>query len=623
MDGDIVDQVTSWESKPFSGGHSGLRDLATDGFSGAVQAADTWVFFLNGNVVGVFDGDIEALADADGTVYQAPGLALPLLFTMQEHGGEQKARYYTEDTPLTEVDGTLSEANFTGYVELSENVLSGDYYVVYHGGRSLSAAFVGNQREVITGDEAFDRAADEVGIYEVRTVPIDVVDIPEPTEPEGAVGGVVEEAEPPADDDPEEETDPEPADDPGDSTAPEPPTADPEPESTSTATESTASPDPAAPPADDVTTEADPTQEERFDDEAEWRQTRTIPSLSPSEEDPDADQTPTPTAAESTPEPAASEPSASTERTLDRAESQLAELEQRVESLAAERDQAQSQRQELENELASVREERDRLAERIETLEAERTADDSASTERAAGTSSMDPATALAQTNLFVRYGSKSDATLEAVAGGASQADVNANLQLDHHTQFDADAVTVEGQDFTTFLTQTPEYAFVEWVITELPYEIRETDHGSDLRELYGAIPKIDRAQLAGTVTARTEDGEVTADYDVVLRGRKGEPLIVATINDSRDPVTGSMMSELVERTSAIAAGAPELGAAMSVTASFFKPDALEAAEEATSGGFLSRDSQASFVRTGRKQGYHLCLTESRKGAFHVTVPEL
>jgi len=65
------------------------------------------------------------------------------------------------------------------------------------------------------------------------------------------------------------------------------------------------------------------------------------------------------------------------------------------------------------------------------------------------------------------------------------------------------------------------------------------------------------------------------------------------------------------------------LSAAFVVTSSFFDPGALETAAEATSGSFLSRDSKKSFVKLSRKQGYHLCLVESRGRDFHINVPEL
>ena len=52
-------------------------------------------------------------------------------------------------------------------------------------------------------------------------------------------------------------------------------------------------------------------------------------------------------------------------------------------------------------------------------------------------------------------------------------------------------------------------------------------------------------------------------------------------------------------------------------------PDALETATEATGGGILSRDKRESFVRLSRKDGFHLCLVESRDGDFHFSVPDL
>jgi len=101
---------------------------------------------------------------------------------MEERGGEPRAKYYTNETPLREVDGTLQSGSFTGYIELSENVLSGDYYAVYYGGRRMAAAYIGNAERLHTGDDAFERAADEVGIYAVTDIEIDVVDVPETTD---------------------------------------------------------------------------------------------------------------------------------------------------------------------------------------------------------------------------------------------------------------------------------------------------------------------------------------------------------------------------------------------------------------------------------------------------------
>ena len=185
-----VAEMDDWESSPFSGGYAGLRDLVDDEFSGIVQSGAAKLCLLNGTAVGVLDGSIEDFDGASGTAYEASSPALPLLAMMQDRSDEVRAKYYTEETPISEVDRTLSDGGFSGFVELSENVLSGDYYVVYHAGRSMAVAWVGNSKQLLTGDEAFDRADDEVGIYEVRQVDIEPVEIPDPAGgADGATGG--------------------------------------------------------------------------------------------------------------------------------------------------------------------------------------------------------------------------------------------------------------------------------------------------------------------------------------------------------------------------------------------------------------------------------------------------
>ena len=178
-----VELVSEWDPVPFDGGYGGLRSLSDQGFSGAVTAGSTQLFMLNGTVVGIPDGDIEAFDGADGTARAAPHDALPLLVVMQDRAEAPRAQYYTEDTAISEVDRTLEDGNFTGYVELSENVLSGDYYLVYHQGRSMSVAWVGNSQKLVTDEDAFERANDEVGIYQVMPADIQPVEIPEPSEP--------------------------------------------------------------------------------------------------------------------------------------------------------------------------------------------------------------------------------------------------------------------------------------------------------------------------------------------------------------------------------------------------------------------------------------------------------
>ncbi|WP_435062748.1 DUF7527 domain-containing protein [Halobaculum sp. EA56] len=805
MDGDTVETVTEWESEPLSGGIDGLRELQSREFTGAVTGGRAWLFMLNGRIVGVFDGSLDSFADADGTAYAAPDPSLPLLYAMRETGGETKARYYTNDTALSAADAKLSSGKFTGYIELSENVLSGDYYAVYYGGRRLACAFVGTgeQKQVLTGDEAFEAADDEVGIYEVVDVDVDVVELPDPDPEPGADDGPADSAAAPGSDGPDGITfggangadgadaggagdtsgEPSPSADPdddrptptdalggSDADADPPPSAHDGPDRAGTAeTAATANggatdPSSAEPTGDgDVgeegddadragaatgrpngagtpSADADPSAAgggadpadgpgagaapaertppgtdtdapatasggpddgtapegetdangDPFSAEEQWRETKSIPSLDPSETAAPEPATENGATArqrrrrrrrEADPERAGSDGatdgsgasgstgSASTEPAStgtpaaggDDAERgsgadgtaaagpreatapDAAAVREELETVRAERDRAREvareaseQLEERESEVSRLREENERLTARVDELESElsdlrerleaaRAGDAGSGDGDDAHARTVPADRALAGTNLFVRYESKGGATLEkAHAGGASRSEVNDNLRLEVHTDFDAADAAVDGRPFREFLRDTIEYGFVEWAVTQLLYEIQSTRNESALRDLFDAIPEIDRAELNGTV--ELDDAEGGADersFDVVLRDRMGNPLVVADVTEGREATTESMLDGLVGDASAVADADEHLAAGFYVTASFFEPGALEAAADATGGGLLSRGKRKSFVKLSRKQGFHLCLVESREGEFHVNVPEL
>jgi hypothetical protein len=102
-----------------------------------------------------------------------------------------------------------------------------------------------------------------------------------------------------------------------------------------------------------------------------------------------------------------------------------------------------------------------------------------------------------------------------------------------------------------------------------------------------------------------------------------GDPLIVADINDSRIAATETMMSSLITSATDVGEDADTLAAGFLVTSSFFEPESLEAASQATGSGLLSRDNRRSFVKLSRKDGYHLCLAEARHDEFYLTMPEI
>ncbi|GAB7012641.1 cell division protein ZapB [Halolamina salina] len=728
--------MTEWDSEPFTDGHAGLRELAEREFTGAVTDGVAWLFMLNGRVLGVFDGDMDRFADADGTAYVAPDRSLPLLFAMQETGGEVRGEYYTEETPISEVDDTLQAGGFTGYVELSENVLSGDYYLVYYGGRRLPVAFIGNQRRRISGDEAFERADDEVGIYRVRTVDLDIVDVPEPdTFSDAAAGAAASTDDSVADDEPASSDGSAanggrtaaPAADTGNATEPAD-TADageaaevedeggvddadggddtdgtadqsrpaaagaddessvsrtPRERSSSEGTADSASED--AEPAASARTDrsageaaeaamaggeestaeestegseagssgerssagASSEARERFEAESEWREGATIPALDPensvSRESDDGGTPATATTDTQSRATTNSQPrtTASTEE-IEALREERDRLREQVEELEAETERLESENERLSGERDRIERERDEAAATAEELEAEleelRTTVDRLETELDAAESELEaareyvpdgdheitPEEAMAGTNLFVRYERKGGPTLEdAHSGDAGREAVNDNIRLEHHTEFDDDGAVVDGRPFEEWLHDTIEYGFVEWLIRTFVHDVRETRNQTSMGTLYDAIPDIDRIELRGGVTLGEEAEEESVSFDVVLRDRMGQPLVVTDLNDSREPATEPMLESLIRNATPVAESNEKLSAAFFVTSSYYEPGALETAEEATGGGLLKRSKNKSFVKLSRKEGYHLCLVETREGEFHVSVPEL
>ncbi|WP_255150289.1 DUF7527 domain-containing protein [Halorarius halobius] len=712
-----VEEMEGWDDRPFSDGYAGLHDLSAADFSGAVSAGDAWLFMVSGRVVAVVEyrqtrdgdevvsADIEQFEEATGTVYDAPHPSVPLLVAMQATGGETRGKYYTEDTPVEEVLETLEEGRFTGYLELSENVLSGDYYAVFQSGRSTPLAFIGNARRLLTEEEAHERLTDEVGIYEVVSAGIDVVEIPGEPDDESAVAGAAgaagaaagesltdtaadaendgggesdsvsgdaatvddadgsdgdaaansvpdaagaeesppEESPPDDSDAGDEETaddaatpagtpadsaasDDDPVDDP-DADADEEPMDGPEAKAADSAGDPAAggpvvdeSVDSAAEEErDPASSTGDPADDDAVDPATARAasgpvgdlETRSVPSLDPEQSWSDDGEA---TTESGSPGEAVAADEAGAPDETDGADEERAELRAQLR-------EARSKLADAREQLASVRDERDDLAATVEELRA-RVAD--LEGEASEGGPSLSVAEALAGTNLFVRYDSKGRTTVEDVHDGSGAVeDLRENLQLADHTKFESENATVEGEAFDSWLTGTLQYRFAEWLVTTLVVEIRETGAADGLRELYDVLPEIDRIELDGSVTVTDEEGDRDASFDVVCRDRMGDPLVVARLERSRDPVTETSMGSLVTDATDVATDESSLSGVFSVTSAFFSPESLETAREATSGSLLSRDKRRSYVKISRKRGYHLGLVESREETFHLSVPDL
>ena len=724
--------MEEWEVSPFDDGFDGLRDLQSRRFSGAVEAGGSWLFLRDGEPLAVVDdlevdprpGEVDAFEGASGRAHEAADRATASLAAMLALDGDVRGQYFTEDTPLSTVHETLSDGGFTGYVELSENVLSGDYYVVYEDGDEDYLGILGSSNRLITDDEAQSKAEGEVGIYSVVAVSFPDIEIPAAessttdaagTVAAGATGageaadstavddpggpdidpdpepglaagaGAGSDTEPDADEAPgasaeaDEHADPEPTieeeiPDPDAETPPESePEPAPEPEreaGTGAATDAQGGnvTDPSEQP--DVSPEpmqgGGPNGEPRADASADLSEeptepsssgglrdpagngteqsdaggdgpaapdldgvtTRAVPSLDPERtgraessratEDVQAPDTRAAAGADPGPEPdARSDPAP--EPAQQRASGGEAESESADARVEAVREEYEQRIADLESELESLREERDRLRRRVSELEAA-----GAESASGGGGTSLSPADALAGTSLFVREGTRGEATLEDAHDGRTDRETLAkNLRIEYHTQFDDETATVEGEPFESWLRSTPRYDFVEWLIEDLLFEIQSTGSASGLRHLYDAIPLIDRVGFDDAVSVgEGEEGrEIT--FDVVARNRMGEPLIAADIDDSRDPTRAESIRPLIGDAEDVCMDHDTLAATFAVTSSYFEPDALDAAREATSGSLLGREKYRSYVKLARKNGFHLCLVESREDSFHLAVPEL
>ena len=707
--------VDDWDTVPFDGGFAELDELAARGFSGAIEADGTWLFFRDGEALAVVSdlestprsGDLDAFEDAIGTQYTAPAPSVATLAAMLALDGDVRGRYYTDDTPLEAVDDTLTGGGFTGYVELSENVLSGDYYFVYVDGEVDHVGFVGSS-QLFTGEEAETKAKDEIGIYAVTAVSLPRPALPEPPDPDPEPDPGPEEAEPSptdsqptpddigktgetepnavTDDTPEQtssttSSDAEPAPEPetavpsnsADSTADSDSTSDPEPTDSDVETDPTAaesadvdeSSSELSPDADtsdmsrsevtegDVVPEAadnestsgtdsvddagtTSTSDDRSDIGGGFEAvtTRTVPSLDPEKSEIAASGTDSqPTSPRGTPErntsgsrTAQRSSQGTTPQTDDQAEmlreeyeskieareSKIETYESRISDLESELAESDARIEELEAELDSLREERDQLRNRL------------GSTDNTMDGLSLTPTDALSQTSLFIRAIDRGEATLEAAhAGDADREAVNQNLRIEYHTEFEDDDATVDGEPFEAWLRSSDAHAFVEWLVTDLFFEIRSTGATEGLRPLYDALPEIDRIGFEETI--RVGDGTEGREtgFDIVARNKKGNPVVVVAFDRRRDPTRAEAIEPFVTDASDVCEEYESLAGAVAITSSYFESDARAAVEEATSSSLLSRSKHRSYVKLSRTAGYHLCLVEFRDEAFNLTHPEL
>ena len=631
--------VEKWETAPVDDGLEEAARMARRGDSGAVRSNTDWLFLAAGDPVAVVAdlagdpsvGDVDAFEGSGGEALEAPHEGVARLVPMLALGGEVRGEYFTDDTPVGTVQETLEDGGFTGYVELSENVLSGDYYAVFEEGRPEYVAFVGSTEQLFTGAEAEEKTNHEVGIYSVVAVDLPDVRLPEP-EGGGAAGGAATgggtgtSLGTGADADAERgaETGSDPGTDVGRNSGLD---TDPDTDVGGCTSLDTG--------LDPLETETNAGSGSDLDTGLDTLDTETEVG-SGSDLDTGLDTIDTddweadtgrdvPTGADSE---VASSGAGPTDDAVTGGESgpgadtALADDREPSVSAAGGAGRASADRiAGLRRELREVRSTLERLEGRVTALEAG--ADAAPPAGRTDGPS-LSPAEALSKTTLFVREGTRGVPTLEDAHEGRADRDAVAeNVRLERHTRFEAAGATVDGTPYESFLESSQAYEFVEWLTTDLLFEVQATDSEAAMARVYDAIPTVDRVFFEEDVAFEAGGETVELQFDVVVRARNGAPLFVARLDDRRDPTPSDEVGTLVTDASDFCAAEESVVGAFAVTASYFEPAALEVAREATTSSLLSREKYRSYVNLARNKGFHLCLVEAREAAFHLAVPEL
>jgi FtsZ-binding cell division protein ZapB len=274
-------------------------------------------------------------------------------------------------------------------------------------------------------------------------------------------------------------------------------------------------------------------------------------------------------------------------------------LRDRIDSLEAKREELSRENDELQTELSAVK-------------------------EVSSNRESLSPMKALSQTSLFIRYDNQKATTLSHIEqDSGSVEDLRENISIEYHTEFDIDEVEIEGELYEPFLHGTAAFGFVRWLVTDVPFQIMETNHIAELGGIFNKLDDIDRVGCREMVQVESVDSSFEGTFDLVLRNTVGEPLFVADIHSSRQPTAAPRVQTMVEKATQVGKINPTLSGAFLITQSFFEPAALRAATEATTNGLFSWSGRRSYRKLTRKNGFHLSLVERRDESFHFDLPDI
>lgn len=162
------------ENKSFIGEKNNIYLIIYNGELLSVTESDSYQIIKPSKI----NDDI--FTDIDSIDLYIPDIKeLVLVIGLESLGYSKLKSFYTEDTSIEEIDNKLQDSEFDGYIEISENTISGKHYSMYNNGSRSNLTI--KDSEYITGEKSHERALSYAGLYNLYksnyTYNIDVKDI--------------------------------------------------------------------------------------------------------------------------------------------------------------------------------------------------------------------------------------------------------------------------------------------------------------------------------------------------------------------------------------------------------------------------------------------------------------
>lgn len=160
-----------------------IEKYKTENKSVLLKFEDLYIAILNGGLLAIgekqsdqswsrVDYDIsEKLENNNCKLYIPPNDEILILLGFNILGYTTlDDELYTNNQEIKDLDDKLQKKDFTGFIEISENTISGNHYIMYYNGSRYNLTT--KNEEFIIGDKSHSMCLSHVGIYELNKITI-------------------------------------------------------------------------------------------------------------------------------------------------------------------------------------------------------------------------------------------------------------------------------------------------------------------------------------------------------------------------------------------------------------------------------------------------------------------